>query len=99
MSIKEMLTSKCAGMILREVRVKGRTTIISDESGINRKFLNLKMLRMLRFHRIIALLYCTASWMNRKDFVNLGAEVFGEIYDTNEEYEGEIRMEEFRIKN
>ena len=85
-----MLTSKCASIILREVKVKGRTTIISDECGINRKYLNRKMLRMLRFHRMVGLLYCTASWMNRKDFVNLGAELFGEIYDTNDQYEGEL---------
>ena len=90
MSIKEMLTSKCAGIILREVKVKGRTTMISDECGINRKYLNRRMLRMLRFHRIIGLLYCTASWMDRKQFISLGAELFGEIYDTNDDNCGEL---------
>ena len=90
MSIKEMLTSECAGTILREVKVKGRTTIISDECGINRKYLNRKMFRLLRFHRMVGLLYCTASWMTREEFVKLGAEMFGQIYDTNEQYEGEL---------
>ena len=90
MSIKEMLTSKCAGIILSQVKVKGRTTIISDECGVNRKYLNRKMLRMLRFYRIIGLLYCTASWMSRKEFMDLGAELFGEIYDTNDENDGEL---------
>lgn len=90
MSIKEMLTSNCAGIILRKVKVKGRTTMISDECGINRKYLNRKMLRMLRFHHIIGLLYCTASWMSRKQFVSLGSELFGEIYDTNDDNGGEL---------
>ena len=90
MSIKEMLTSKCAGIILREARMKGRLTIISDESGINRKYFNRKLLRMLRFHRVVGLLYCTASWMSRKDFVRLGEEIFGEIYDTNDDNGGEL---------
>ncbi len=90
MSIKEMLTSKCAGIILREVKKKGRTTIISDECGVNRKYLNRKMLRMLRMHRMIGLLYCTATWMNRDDFRRLGSELFTEIWDTNNDFDGEL---------
>lgn len=88
--IKEKLTSKCAGIILREARVKGRLTIISDECGVNRKYFNRKLLRMLRFHRMVGLLYCTASWMTRKDFIRVGEELFGMIYDTNEYHEGEL---------
>ncbi|MCR4583599.1 MAG: hypothetical protein K5764_08630 [Prevotella sp.] len=88
MSVKEKLTSECSGIILEEVRVKGRTTLISDESGINRKYLNRKMFRRLRFFRVIGLLYCTASWMSRRDFVNMGARLFETIYDTNEDYDG-----------
>lgn len=36
MTLKDELTSLCTGIILSQVRVKGRETYINDESGINR---------------------------------------------------------------
>jgi hypothetical protein len=54
--LKDQLTSSCAGIILDEVRKEGRLTFVSDECGINRKYFNRKMFRLLRFHRLVRLL-------------------------------------------
>ena len=56
MSIKEEMTSLCAGIILSQVKVRGRQTFISEDSGINRKYFNRRQFRLLRFHRLIRLL-------------------------------------------
>ena len=39
MTIKNNLSQKCARIILGAIRVKGRLSIISDESSINRSFI------------------------------------------------------------
>ena len=84
MSLKEELTSLCAGIILSQVKVRGRQTFISEDSGINRKYF------MLRFHRLIRLLYSVSGWHNRKEFGELGRQLFECIWDKNEENDGEL---------
>lgn len=88
--LKDQLTSKCAGLILGEVRKDHRLTMISDECGINRKCLNRSSFRQLRFHRLVRLLYATSSWMNREDFQALGAKLFGSIWDFCAEHDEEF---------
>ena len=78
----EKLTSECTGIILSVVRVKGRLWYISDVSGINRKYLNKKMFRSLRFYRLVKLLFWTSEWMDKKRFVALGTELFEKIWET-----------------
>lgn len=87
MTVKDKLVSKCSGIILSVVRVKGRVTWISDECGINRKFLNRRNLRLLRFHQLVRLLYSTSSWMSREKFEQLGARLFAAIWDYNNRYD------------
>ena len=62
----------CAGIILSQVKVRGRQTFISEDSGINRKYFNRRQFRLLRFHRLIRLLYCVSGWTSRKEFGELG---------------------------
>ena len=94
MTLKDELTSLCTGIILSQVRVKGRETYISDESGINRKYLNRRNFRLLRFHRLIRLLYSTANWTSRSEFVEIGKEMFEAIWDKNDENEGELEYKQ-----
>ena len=91
--IKNQLTSLCAGILLSEVRVKGHLTYISEESGINRKNMNRKNFRLLRFHRLVRLLYTTASWTDRERFRELGARMFETIWDFNQEYDDRFYTE------
>ena len=93
MNLKERLVSTCSGIILNEVRKKGRLTFISDECGINRKYLIRGRVQLLRFHRLVKLLYATSSWMNRDRFTEMGAELFGEIWDFNNEYDDRFYSE------
>ena len=87
MTSLEKLTSECTGIILSVVRVKGRLWYISDVSGINRKYLNKKMFRSLRFYRVLKLLFWTAEWMDKKQFVALGTELFEKIWEaSNKDY-------------
>jgi hypothetical protein len=84
----EKLTSECTGIILSVVRVKGRLWYISDVSGINRKYLNKKMFRSLRFYRVLKLLFWTSEWMDKKQFVALGTKLFEKIWEAcNKDYD------------
>lgn len=87
--LKERLASTCAGIILNEIRTSGRLTMISDECGINRKFFNRKGFRLLRFHRLVNLLYSLSSWQSREDFTHLGSRLFGAIWDFCSLYDDE----------
>jgi hypothetical protein len=91
--LKDQLTSSCAGIILDEVRKEGRLTFVSDECGINRKYFNRKMFRLLRFHRLVRLLYSLSSWCNREDFERLGAQLFGHIWDFCRTYDDDFYNE------
>ena len=93
MQIKDLLTNRCARVILDEVRLPNLLTWISEESVINRKFLNLKRFRLLRFHQLVRLLFVTASWKNRKEFVAMGTAIFGIIWDMNSQYAEELNEE------
>jgi hypothetical protein len=87
--LKERLASTCAGIILNEVRTSGRLTMISDECGINRKFFNRKAFRLLRFHRLVNLLYSLSSWQTREEFIRLGSRLFEAIWDFCSLYDDE----------
>ena len=87
--LKERLASTCAGIILNEIRTSGRLTMISDECGINRKFFNHKGFRLLRFHRLVNLLYSLSSWQTREEFIRLGSRLFEAIWDFCSLYDDE----------
>ena len=94
MLLKDVLTNQCARVILDEVRQPNLLTWISEESTINRKFLNLRNFRLLRFHQLVRLLFVTASWKNRDEFAVMGKTVFGIIWDMNNNHADEL-YEEF----
>lgn len=81
MTIKNNLSQKCTRIILGTIRVKGRLTIISDESSINRSFIKDEQFVKLRFYQVVRLLGAASDWMNREKFVKIGEELFGTIYD------------------
>ena len=81
------LLSLCTGFLLDEVRRDHHVTMITDECGINRKYINKKNFPLLRFHQLVRLLSATSSWTTRERFSDLGARLFGTIWD---EYEGEV---------
>ena len=85
MTIKNNLSQKCTRIILGTIRVKGRLTIISDESSINRSFMNDEQFGELHFYQLVRLLGATSDWMSREKFVKIGEELFGTIYDINQE--------------
>lgn len=93
MTLRDYLTSQCAGIILGEVRKGHRLTSISDESGINRKYFNRRMFRLLRFHRLVRLLYVLSSWKTRDEFAALGAKLFAAIWDFNWKYDDRFYSE------
>jgi hypothetical protein len=41
----------------------------------------------------VRLLFVTASWKNRKEFVAMGAAIFGIIWDMNSQYAEELNEE------
>ncbi len=81
MKFLDFITKKCTRIILGSVRVKGRLTIISDESSINRSFMNDEQFGELHFYQLVRLLGATSDWMSREKFVKIGEEFFGTIYD------------------
>ena len=81
MTIKNNLSQKCARIILGAIRVKGRLSIISDESSINRSFIKDEQFVKLRFYQVVRLLGAASDWMNREKFVKMGEDLFGTIYD------------------
>ena len=80
--LKERLASICAGIILNEIRTSGRLTMIS-------KFFNRKAFRLLRFHRLVNLLYSLSSWQTREEFIRLGSRLFEAIWDFCSLYDDE----------
>ena len=81
MAITKFLSQKCTRIILGAIRVKGRLTIISNESSINRSFMKDEQFSELHFYQLIRLLGATSDWMSREKFVKIGEEFFGTIYD------------------
>ena len=81
MTIKNNLSQKCARIILGAIRVKGRLSIISDESSINRSFIKDEQFVKLRFYQVVRLLGAASDWMKREKFVKIGEDLFGTIYD------------------
>ncbi len=81
MFLKNVLARKCTRIILGAIRVKGRLSIISDESSINRSFIKDEQFVKLRFYQVVRLLGAASDWMNREKFVKIGEELFGTIYD------------------
>lgn len=85
---------ECTQIILRVIRVKGRLTYVSNESSINRSFLNEERFKELHFYQLVRLLAATSDCLRREEFVKIGEELFGTIYDI---YQEEEEVEEFKI--
>ena len=87
MKFLNFITTECTQIILGAIRVKGRLTIISDESSINRSFLNEERFKELHFYQLVRLLAATSDCLTREKFAKLGEELFGTIYDIYQEEE------------
>ena len=87
MNFFNFITKECTQIILGAIRVKGRLTIISDESSINRSFLNEERFKELHFYQLVRLLAATSDCLTREKFAKLGEELFGTIYDIYQEEE------------
>ena len=81
MKFLNFMTKECTQIILGTIRVKGRLTIISDESSINRSFIKDEEFGKLRFYQVVRLLGAASDWMSREKFVKIGEDLFGTIYD------------------
>jgi hypothetical protein len=87
MNAKEKLTKNCVKLILGIIRVRGRLTMISNESVINRSMLRVDTFQQLHFYQLVRLLFATADWMSRDRFVIVGARLFGMIWDVKAKQE------------
>ena len=92
MRFSDFMIRECTQIILRVIRVKGRLTYISNESSINRSFLNEERFKELHFYQLVRLLAATSDCLRREEFVKIGEELFGTIYDIYQE-----EVEEFKI--
>ncbi len=93
MKFSDFMIRECTQIILRVIRVKGRLTYVSNESSINRSFLNEERFKELHFYQLVRLLAATSDCLRREEFVKIGEELFGTIYDIYQEEE----VEEFKI--
>jgi len=92
MKFSDFMIRECTQIILRVIRVKGRLTYVSNESSINRSFLNEERFKELHFYQLVRLLAATSDCLRREEFVKIGEELFGTIYDIYQE-----EVEEFKI--
>ena len=92
MRFSDFMIKECTQIILRVIRVKGRLTYVSNESSINRSFLNEERFKELHFYQLVRLLAATSDCLRREEFVKIGEELFGTIYDIYQE-----EVEEFKI--
>ena len=94
MKFRNFITKECTQIILGAIRVKGRLTIISDESSINRSFLNEERFKELHFYQLVRQLAATSDCLTREKFAKLGEELFGTIYDIYQEEEEVVKEED-----
>lgn len=93
--LRDKLTSYLSGRILDVIRRSGMKSHICDESRINRKYMQRKYFRLLRFHILVRLLYNTALLSDQKTFEQLGASLFSDIWQYADTHEYEFNDEEF----
>ena len=86
MMLKQQLTSEVAGIILDHVReTKGRLTLISDATRINRKHFTVRGFSQLRVHQMLRIVYALAVVMRYEDY----RDMMGQIARTIERYSDE----------
>ena len=80
--LREQLVSECSRMILDAVRShRGWLSFVSTESQVNRGYFNRRKFQTLKFFRLVRVLYVLAMKMNRKEFAQIGYDMFEEIWD------------------
>lgn len=84
--LKNQLTSKVAGIILKTLREqKGRLTQVSDLCKINRREFNIRGLSKMKFHRQLRIIYALAVVLPALRYEQLMNEVSNEILDFADE--------------
>jgi len=67
--LRDKLTSYLAGCILDAIKKTGAKSHICDESRINRKYMQKRFFRMLRFYILVRVLYNLALQSEQKTFL------------------------------
>lgn len=78
--LRDEMTSEVAGIILHYLRdVKGRTTEVSNLSGINRREINRKGLAKMKLNRLLRLIYAMLLLMPPKTSESMWQDILGKI--------------------
>ena len=93
--LRDKLTSHLAGCIIDAISKTGMKSCICDESRINRKYMQRKYFRLLRFHILVRLIYNLALQSDQKDFEQLGKRLFSDIWEFADTHQYDFNDEEF----
>lgn len=86
--LKEKLTRKVAGIILKYVKAeKGRLTRISEDARINRKEFNIRGLSMMKLHRLLRITHALYLELSFDEFAMMMNEINDTIIEYGENYE------------
>lgn len=88
MNLKEQMSNDIAGIILQKIREKkGRVSIISDESRINRKHFNVKDFTRMPLYQLTRIFYCLALFLPIGEFIVLIDEIRKTILKYKQDYD------------
>lgn len=91
MTLKEQLASEVTGIFLDRVRErKGRVTLISDATGINRKHFNMRGFQRLKVHQMIRIVYALATVLTHEEFYHMMRQVHTCFEDYADEYDYDL---------
>ena len=91
MTRKEQLTSEVAGILLDYVREsRGRVTLISDATRINRKYFNVKGFERLKVHQMIRIIYALATVLTHEEFYHMMRQVHTCFEEYADEYDYDL---------
>ena len=93
--LRDKLTSHLAGSILKAIKDTGLKSHICDESRINRKYMQRKSFRLLRFHILVRLIYNLALQSDQETFEKLGNRLFTDIWQYADTHQYDFNDEEF----
>ncbi len=91
MTRKEQLTSEVAGILLDYVREsRGRVTLISDATRINRKYFNVKGFERMKVHQMIRIVYALATVLTHEEFYHMMRQVHTCFEEYADEYDYDL---------
>ena len=91
MMLKQQLTSEVSGIILDHVReTRGRLTLISDATRINRKHFNVRGFSQLKVHQMLRIIYALAVVMTNDEFHTMAEQLRRTIQDYADDYDYQL---------